>query len=111
MLTIPDLIGILLFVFDLFGPIKALYTQATRLTVMNSCMDRIGGVFPSRNCRMTVWRKSPLQAMARRWNSGMSASATKKKRCFMTFPSSFRKTRCWPWWGLPAAENPPSQTF
>ena len=45
MLTIPDLIGILLFVFDLFGPIKALYTQATRLTVMNSCMDRIEAVF------------------------------------------------------------------
>ena len=45
MLTIPDLIGILLFVFDLFGPIKALYTQATRLTVMNSCMDRIEEVF------------------------------------------------------------------
>ncbi len=44
MLTIPDLIGILLFVFDLFGPIKALYTQATRLTVMNSCMDRIEAV-------------------------------------------------------------------
>ena len=45
MLTVPDLIGILLFVFDLFGPIKALYTQATRLTVMNSCMDRIEEVF------------------------------------------------------------------
>lgn len=45
MLTVPDLIGILLFVFDLFGPIRALYTQATRLTVMNSCMDRIEEVF------------------------------------------------------------------
>ena len=33
----PYLVGIMLFVFDLFGPIKALYTQATRLTVMNSC--------------------------------------------------------------------------
>ena len=43
MLNVPDLIGILL--FDLFGPIKALYTQATRLTVMNSCMDRIEEVF------------------------------------------------------------------
>ena len=35
----------MLFVSDLFGPIKALYTQATRLTVMNSCMDRIEEVF------------------------------------------------------------------
>ena len=41
----PYLVGIMLFVFDLFGPIKALYTQATRLTVMNSCMDRIEEVF------------------------------------------------------------------
>ena len=39
------LVGIMLFVSDLFGPIKALYTQATRLTVMNSCMDRIEEVF------------------------------------------------------------------
>ena len=28
----------------LFGPIKALYSQATRLTVMNACMDRIEAV-------------------------------------------------------------------
>lgn len=39
------LVGIMLFVFDLFGPLKALYTQATRLTVMNSCMDRIEEIF------------------------------------------------------------------
>ena len=45
LLSTPYLIGILLFVFDLFGPVKALYTQATRLTVMNSCMDRIEEVF------------------------------------------------------------------
>ena len=39
------LIGVLLFVFDLFGPVKALYSQSARLTVMNSCMDRIEAVF------------------------------------------------------------------
>lgn len=44
-MSVPYLVGIMLFVFDLFGPIKALYTQATRLTVMNSCMDRIEEVF------------------------------------------------------------------
>ena len=44
-LSVTFLVGIMLFVFDLFGPIKALYTQATRLTVMNSCMDRIEEVF------------------------------------------------------------------
>lgn len=39
------LVGIMLFVFDLFGPLKAFYGQSARLTVMNSCMDRIEEVF------------------------------------------------------------------
>ena len=39
------LIGLMLFVFDLFGPLKALYGGSTRLTVMNSCMDRMEDVF------------------------------------------------------------------
>ena len=43
-LTIPYLMGLLLFVFDLFGPLKALYGEAARLTVMNSCLDRIESV-------------------------------------------------------------------
>lgn len=38
-------IGMILFTFDIFAPMKALYGNATRLTVMNSCMDRIEGVF------------------------------------------------------------------
>ena len=42
------LFGIGLFVFDIFGPIKALYGQATRFTVMNSCIDRIEEVFKVR---------------------------------------------------------------
>lgn len=45
MLEVSFLIGMMLFVFDLFGPLKALYGQSTRLTVMNSCMDRIEEVF------------------------------------------------------------------
>ena len=45
LLSVTFLVGVMLFVSDLFGPIKALYTQATRLTVMNSCMDRIEEVF------------------------------------------------------------------
>ncbi len=44
-MSAPYAVGVLLFVFDLFGPIKAFYTQATRLTVMNSCMDRIEALF------------------------------------------------------------------
>lgn len=39
------LVGVLLFVLELFGPVKALYSQVTRLTVMNSCMDRIEEIF------------------------------------------------------------------
>ncbi len=31
----------LLFVFDLFGPLKALYGEASRLAVMNAALDRI----------------------------------------------------------------------
>ncbi len=44
-MSVPFFLGIMLFVLDLFGPIRALYGQATRLTVMNSCMDRIEEVF------------------------------------------------------------------
>lgn len=45
LLDVIYLLGIMLFVFDLFGPLKSLYSQASRLTVMNSCMDRIESVF------------------------------------------------------------------
>lgn len=44
-LEVTYLVGIMLFVFDIFGPLKALYGQSARLTVMNSCMDRIEEVF------------------------------------------------------------------
>ena len=40
-LSLAYLLGILLFVFDLFGPLKALYGEASRLTVMNAALDRI----------------------------------------------------------------------
>lgn len=45
LLTVPQYMGILLFIFDLYGPIKALYSQSARLTVMSSCMDRMEEVF------------------------------------------------------------------
>lgn len=38
-------IGMLLFLFDLFVPMKSFYSQISRLTVMNSCMDRIEQLF------------------------------------------------------------------
>ena len=43
-LTLAYLLGVLLFVFDLFGPLKALYGEASRLTVMNAALDRIDAV-------------------------------------------------------------------
>ena len=38
-------IGMLLFLFDLFVPIKTFYDQEARLTVMSACMDRIEALF------------------------------------------------------------------
>ncbi len=38
-------IGMLLFLFDLFVPMKSFYGQIARLSVMNSCMDRIESLF------------------------------------------------------------------
>ena len=43
-ISLPYLCGLLLFLFDLFGPLKALYGEGSRLTVMNSCLDRIEAV-------------------------------------------------------------------
>lgn len=43
-LSLPYLLGVLLFVFDLFGPLKALYGEAARLTVMDAALDRIEAV-------------------------------------------------------------------
>ena len=43
-LSLPYLLGVLLFVFDLFSPLKSLYGEASRLTVMNAALDRIEAV-------------------------------------------------------------------
>lgn len=44
-LPLPYLLGVVLFVFELFGPLKALYGESPRLTVMNAALDRIEAVF------------------------------------------------------------------
>lgn len=43
-LSLAYVLGVLLFVFDFFGPLKALYGEASRLTVMNAALDRIEAV-------------------------------------------------------------------
>lgn len=40
-LGLPYVLGLILFIFDLFSPLKTLYGEATRLTVMNAALDRI----------------------------------------------------------------------
>ncbi len=38
-------VGMMLFIFDIFTPIKTLYAQSARLTIMDSCLTRIEEVF------------------------------------------------------------------
>ena len=45
LLTLPYLIGSVLFAFSVFLPLKTLYGDSSRLTVMASCLDRIEAVF------------------------------------------------------------------
>ena len=44
-MSLAYFIGMLLFLFELFAPLKAFYNQVARLTVMNACLDRIEAVF------------------------------------------------------------------
>ena len=44
-MSLAYFIGMLLFLFELFSPLKAFYNQVARLTVMNACLDRIEAVF------------------------------------------------------------------
>ena len=59
MLAADNFIALMLFVFEIFGPLKALYGQSTRLTVMNSCMDRIEEVFAEAELSDTGMAKIP----------------------------------------------------
>ena len=64
MLSVSYLIGLLLFVFDLFGPLRALYGGSTRLTVMNSCMDRVEEVFGEAELPDNGTERIPAQTKA-----------------------------------------------
>ena len=55
------MLGILLFVFDLFGPLKALYGEATRMTVMNAALDRIEAVLEEPELPDTGKQHIPVQ--------------------------------------------------
>ena len=45
LITIEFMIGMILFLFDTFGAIKAYYGNVARLTVTDACLDRIESVF------------------------------------------------------------------
>lgn len=45
LMTLPYLVGCVLFAFSIFLPLKTLYGDSSRLTVMGSCLDRIEEVF------------------------------------------------------------------
>ena len=47
-ITLPYLIGAMLFAFSIFVPLKTLYAESSRLTVMDSCLDRIEALFEER---------------------------------------------------------------
>lgn len=44
-MAVTAVVGMMLFVFDIFVPIKTLYAQSARLTIMDSCLNRIEEVF------------------------------------------------------------------
>lgn len=44
-ITLSYYVGMLLFVLEIFGPLKAFYGQVARLTVMDACLDRIESIF------------------------------------------------------------------
>ena len=61
-LPLAYVLGVLLFVFDLFGPLKALYGEASRLTVMNAALDRIEAVLTRSELPDTGKQHLPAQA-------------------------------------------------
>ena len=61
-LSLHIVLGVLLFVFDLFGPLKALYGEATRLTVMNAALDRMEAVLDEPELPDTGRQHLPAQA-------------------------------------------------
>ena len=61
-LPLAYVLGVLLFVFDLFGPLKALYGEASRLNVMNAALDRIEAVLNEPELPDTGKQHLPAQA-------------------------------------------------
>lgn len=63
-MTLPYLIGCILYCFSIFLPLKALYGDASRLTVMNACLDRIENVFNEKTLQDNGTKSLPKQSVA-----------------------------------------------
>ncbi len=63
-MTLPYLIGCILYCFSIFLPLKALYGDASRLTVMNACLDRIENVFNEKTLQDNGTKSLPKQSDA-----------------------------------------------
>ena len=61
-MTLPMFIGMMLFLFEIFAPLKAFYSQVARLTVMNACLDRIESVFDEPELDNSGTTSIPAQA-------------------------------------------------
>ena len=61
LIAIEMCLGTLLFAVNLFIPIKSFYANCTRLTVMDSCLDRIEAVFNENELNDTGTEKLPAQ--------------------------------------------------
>lgn len=44
-ISVTYTLGMLLFVMEIFNPLKALYVESNNMTIMNSCLDRIEEIF------------------------------------------------------------------
>ena len=61
-LDLAMFVGMLLFVFELFSPLRAFYSQVARLTVMNACLDRIEAIFEEKELNNSGSVQMPASA-------------------------------------------------
>lgn len=61
-MSLPYLLGLLMFVFNMFTPLKSLYSQSSKLTVMSSCVDRIEKMFEEEELPDTGTKRLPQRS-------------------------------------------------
>ncbi len=61
-LAAPMLIAVSLFIFQIYTPIRTFYDEATRLTVMNACLDRIESLMDGKELEDTGTSRLPADS-------------------------------------------------